>query len=87
MTDKKPYIMLIHFYGMSTIDKYTQTKYAGAMKTDRDFQWVSLGADKNVLELEGAVGIQPCEYISITALYILHGSYWWDIELCHNKNM
>lgn len=62
-------------------------KYVGAMETEKDFQWVSLVADKKVLELEGVVAVQPCEYINITALYILYGSYLWDVELCHNKNM
>lgn len=62
-------------------------KYTGAMEMERDFWWVSLEADKNVLELEGVVGVQPCEYINITALYILYGSYLLDGELCHNKNM
>jgi hypothetical protein len=57
------------------------------METEKDFQWVSLVADKKVLELEGVVAVQPCEYINITALYILYGSYLWDVELCHNKNM
>lgn len=42
---------------MSAIDKYIQTESMLVLgEMESDFQWVSLGADKNVLELDSGCG-------------------------------